>query len=996
MRKPLRFGRHVLLPLMIGGIALGIVGFNAALGDDPNTLLAGVARKPLDLVRVELCEEGIPETREWPSGHPDPSEQYEVPAFGIFRLPHRYVETGIRADRANPLLIRATAVVTLPAGRHRILLRARGASRLSIDGKVLLTTPFPPPITDGHSPIPHDFLNLSPDFRFAPPGNRENWTTIETVGGAHRVLLESIIGGRRGSNPLRLEPGETVVAWSPEGSQSFQVLSPDPELAIPYTDESWATFVEAEEARLTLLDAEHRAMAFRNHAHEWNARRDHARRWLESTPEPTIPDCPPGYPASNPIDHFLAVTHLASSALASNTGTIDFPTEVQPILAARCFSCHQGQTVRGGLRLDTEAGALAGGDSTFPAVVPSDPDESELILRISSADDLDRMPPTGPPLGETEIDLLRTWIHEGASWASRSAPKPFTPPADDLAFLRRLTLDTVGLIPTEDEISRFLDDPPSTRRSLAIDRLLDDPRWADHWVAYWQDVLAENPNILNPTLNNTGPFRWWIVEAMRDNRPVDQFVTELIRMGGSLRDGGPAGFGMASENDVPMAEKGIILGSAFLGINMTCARCHDAPAHEWTQEQLFSLAAMLAEEPITVPRTSSVPNDALHALGRPPLIEVTLEPGAEVTPAWPFPRLIAADMSPSWLPSDARPRDRLAALITTPENERFAQVIVNRIWARLMGRGLVDPVDDWEKAEVSHPELLDYLARELVRGGYDLKHPIRLILQSHAYQRAADPDLLQPDPTFASASRRRLSAEQIVDSLFLATGKPLKTEEINLDVDGGRPIVSSISLGVPKRAWQFASTSNERDRPSLTLPRVQAVVDLLQAFGWRPTRQSPLTVRDSSPNVLQPAILANGTAGVWLTRLSDDHGITALALEDQPVTTLVDRLFLRVFTRLPSTEEREEFVSYLTPNYDTRVVQPRPTPSRASVRTPTPPRYVSWSNHLTEEADTIQRQREAEARSGDPPSNRLDPDWRRRLEDVLWSLINAPEFLFMP
>jgi hypothetical protein len=604
------------------------------------------------------------------------------------------------------------------------------------------------------------------------------------------------------------------------------------------------------------------------------------------------------------------------------------------------------------------------------------------------------MPPTDEPLADEEIRLLERWIGEGASRDSTRPPLPMAPRTDDLAFLRRVSLDTVGVVPTEGEIRRFLEDPGASRRARAIDRLLDDPRWADHWVGYWQDVLAENPNILNPTLNNTGPFRWWIYESLLDNKPVDRIATELIRMRGSLSGGGPAGFGMASENDVPMAEKAVIVGSAFLGVTMTCARCHDAPSHESTQADLFELAAMLAEGPITVPKTSSVPKDTLHGLGRAPLIQVTLEPGTAVEPAWPFPELVPDEESPDWLPADASPRDRLAALITTPENGRFAQVIVNRLWARLMGRGLVDPVDDWEKGEPSHPELLGYLARELVRGGYDLKHPTRLILQSRAYQRAADPELFEPDPMFAAPARRRLSAEQVVDSLFLAVGKPMRTEEINLDLDGGRPIKSSISLGVPRRAWQFASTSNERDRPSLALPRVQAVVDLLQAFGWRASRQDARTQRDLSPNVIQPAILANGTAGAWLTRLSDDHGMTALSLQDQPIDVLVDRLFLRIFTRLPGPDERDVIVSYLIPGYEDRVIDPIPGRSRRMERRP--PRYVSWSNHLTEEADVIQREREHEARRGDPPTDRLDPDWRRRLEDVIWSMINAPEFLFMP
>jgi hypothetical protein len=155
-------------------------------------------------------------------------------------------------------------------------------------------------------------------------------------------------------------------------------------------------------------------------------------------------------------------------------------------------------------------------------------------------------------------------------------------------------------------------------------------------MGYWLDVLAENPNLINPTLNNTGPFRWWIHESLLDNKPLDLFVTELVRLEGSERFGGPAGFGVASQNDVPMAAKGIILSSAFLGVEMKCARCHDAPTHTSKQKDLFELAAMLATKPIKLPATSSVAMDHLRVGGREPLIEVTLAPGTTVAPAWPF------------------------------------------------------------------------------------------------------------------------------------------------------------------------------------------------------------------------------------------------------------------------------------------------------------------------------------------------------------------------
>ncbi len=438
-------------------------------------------------------------------------------------------------------------------------------------------------------------------------------------------------------------------------------------------------------------------------------------------------------------------------------------------------------------------------------------------------------------------------------------------------------------------------------------------------MGYWEDVLAENPNILNPTLNNTGPFRWWIYESLLDDKPMDLFVTELLRMRGSERNGGPAGFGVASQNDVPMAAKGTIVSAAFLGVDMKCARCHDSPTHKSMQRDLFELAAMLKMQPVEVPKTSSVPMDKLHAGGRKPMIQVTLQPGTKVAPKWPFDEFCPADVAEHLAQDPKDPRDCLAALVTAPQNERFAQVMVNRIWARLMGRGIVEPVSDWEKGRASHPELLRWLGREFVRSGYSVKEVTRLIVSSHAYQRAVDPNLRETSPLFVSPAPRRLNAEQIVDSLFAATGKPFEVEEVSLDIDGRRDLKNSLDLGKPRRCWMLTSTSNERDRPSLALPRNQAVCDVLGAFGWRGARQDALSKRDTDPNALQPAILSNGTMGIWLTRLSDDHGITSLALQNQSLDQFLDALFLKLLTRHPTAEEKTRYTQYLSAGYDTRV-----------------------------------------------------------------------------
>ena len=963
-----------------------------ALRVEPRETATAPANLPDDHIRVEISEQGVPTDLIWPAATLKTTESYSADVFGIYRTPHKYVDTGVRGDRSNPYMLRASAMIELPAGKHRLLLRARGAARLFIDGqpKPILTTPFPPMFLIGSTPIPTKYLDLGPDFRFAPPGNRESWVEFASTGKKHAFVLETIVGGRKNNQQSRPEFGETVVAISPERSTSFRLVGP--KSTVPYTDAGWAEYAEKEEARLLKIESDRRKQCLDRYADDIAHRRERDRQYLAQTPEVPVPRLPAGFPAFNEIDHFIATKIAAVRSEAGLAqGKVDFHKEVKPILEGRCFNCHQGKKAKGGLRLDTIQGMLEGGASDSPAVVRGSPEKSLLIERIASHDPKSVMPPQGNRLTDAEVATLRRWIEDGAPWSVAPAGRlELTPLTKDLAFLRRLSLDVVGVVPTAAEVREFLSDTRLDKRSRWIDRYLADPRWADRWVGYWQDVLAENPNILNPTLNNTGPYRWWIYESFLDNKPLDLFAAELVRMSGSLYQGGPAGFAMASENDVPMAEKGVIVASAFLGVKMQCARCHDAPAHKSMQKELFQLAAMLGAGPITVPKTSSVPQDKIHDLGRTPLIKVTLKPGTKVEPAWPFAEFVAADQVPT--KAGEGTRDRVAELLTAAENERFAQVMANRIWQRFMGRGLVEPIDDWEKGEATDPALLRFLARELVRSGYDAKSLTRIILQSHAYQRAVDPELAEPSPWFVSPARRRLDAEQIVDSLFQAAGKRMNTEEVSLDVDGTREMKNSISLGKPRRAWQFASTSNERDRPSLALPRVQAVVDVLEAFGWRATRQDARSSRDAAPNILQPAILANGTMSTWLTRLSDEHGTTELALKPQPVETLIEEMFLKVLTRKPRPEELAAMTSYLADGYDSRVL-PTPPPG-ASKRVP--PKYVSWSNHLTNEASTIKIQLEAAARRGDPPTPRLRTAWRQRLEDVLWSLLNDPEFVFSP
>lgn len=947
---------------------------------------------PTGRVLVQIAEEGMPESNAWPSEPPKVAESYLEDVFGFLEVPQKYVDTGVRGERHIPFLLRAAASVTFPKGKHRLLLRARGATNLFLDGKSVLNTPFPPNDSDGHHLVSDqkDYLNLGSDFRFVPPGNREAWCEITGTGKPQFIVLETVVGSFAGKSVRRPELGETVVAWSPEGSDSWKLLSPG-KRDVPYHDQGLAVYEAERRKHYEAVNAKARATMRTKYEGYWSKRRDAAKQWLAKSKESQVPELPQGFPEGNEIDRFIAARIATVSNQAAHQGSIDFFKEVQPLFEAKCIECHRGAKAKGGLKLDALTDALKGGKSDGAGITPGNPSESSILARIHSEDEDDRMPPKGERLTKDQIATLTKWIEEGANWPEIKADHlTLTQLADDLTFLRRVYLDTVGVPPTLEEIGTF---QKNHDRKAVIDNLLADPRWADHWMGYWQDVLAENPNILNPTLNNTGPFRWWLYESLQDNKPMDLFVTELLRQKGSERLGGPAGFGTASQNDVPMAAKGTIVSAAFLGVEMKCARCHDSPTNKSMQEDLFNLAAMLGAKEIELPITSTVSTDKIIAAGRKPLIQVTLKPGTKVQPKWPFAEF--CDESAAALAVDPKDtRDQLATMITAPQNERFAQVMANRIWSRFMGRGIVDPVDDWEKGKATHPELLRWLGREFVRGGYDVKKLARIILNSAAYQRATDSTLKETSPLYTSPAPRRLYAEQIVDSLFAATGKPFRTEEVCLDIDNTRDLKNAIHLGKPHRSWMLTSTSNERDRPSLNLPRIQAVTDVLAAFGWRGSRQDPTSKRDADPNVLQPAILSNGTVGIWLTRLSDDHGVTQLALKKQSVDQFIDQLFLKLLTRHPSAEEKELYTKHLSAGFNSRLNQPSQVASLESTRSRE--KYVSWSNHLDSEATTVRMAQESAARAGDPPTDRLHSEWRQRLEDILWAMLNAPEWAFSP
>ena len=696
-----------------------------------------LANVPDGRVLVQLSA-GLPAHDRWPNeGEQWPSEsaRWIGDTFLIPRIPLEYDAWGIRSAWNAPVLLRMAGDVQLPAGTHRFMMRGRALGRLWINGKVVARTRAittrPPDGEERITPVVEPPL---PGIRVHGYHQQEVFgeaTIGPGVTGKSRVVLELVVGGKG----HRTETGEVCVAMLSADGKSYELVGPG-STRFPLTDAAIEPVLSDIEESLARFDDQRRRRAAASQNDFWHARHEFARAWVKENPVRQPRKGP------HPIDAFI--TSKIERAIAASSG-VDarqaehFHGKILPILSENCFRCH-GEKDKGGLKLDSRAAALKAGDSEIPAIVPGDLEASELVLRIRNGD----MPPTDDGLPKQEIELLEQWVKAGAMWPApplTEAEVELSPVVDDASFLRRVFLDTVGVPPTADEAQAFLADVNPDKRSRLIDQLLHDERLADGWMSFWLDLLAENPTLLNQSMGSTGPFRWFLHDSMRDSKPLDRMVTELLLMRGGAAEGGSAGFAMASENDSPMAAKGHIVASAFLGIELQCARCHDSPYHSTTQKDLYSLAAMLSRKSVTVPKSSRVPAAFFeNQKVRKSLIQVTLEANQSVPAQWPFASVTGVTDGESidrLMQNPTDTRERLAALITAPQNERFSRVIVNRIWKKLIGAGMVEPIHDWEGNAASHPELLDWLAHELISNDYDFRHVVGLIVTSKAYQRAA-------------------------------------------------------------------------------------------------------------------------------------------------------------------------------------------------------------------------------------------------------------------
>ncbi len=445
--------------------------------------------------------------------------------------------------------------------------------------------------------------------------------------------------------------------------------------------------------------------------------------------------------------------------------------------------------------------------------------------------------------------------------------------AEDGVFLRRVYLDLVGIPPTPDEARAYLEDPETSRlkRVRLIDELMKRKGFIDHWALKWGDLLQSNRKYLGE--KGTWAFRQWIRDAISVNQPYNEMVRELITATGSTYQNPPANFFRVNKDPKEAMEK---TSQLFLGVRMMCAQCHDHPFERWTQNQYYQLAAFFAavgvkpgfdsdEEIVYLKRGDK---DMKH-----PKTNRVVEPEY----------LIASAEGPP-IGSVRDRREALAQWLTSEKNPFFARAIVNRLWSYFLGQGIIEPVDDIRASNPPINEaLLQALADDFVRSGYDLQHVIRTIVNSRTYQASITPNKWNEndDRNFSHFYPRRLTAESMLDAVTIATGSRPEFEEVPPDF-----------------------TAQELPDPHI------GKGGFLDTFG-RPERESACECeRRGDVSLPQAMSLINGPT--LAEAIADPEGrIAELIIGGTPDRELIEELYLATLSRFPTPAELDNALTYL-------------------------------------------------------------------------------------
>jgi hypothetical protein len=441
------------------------------------------------------------------------------------------------------------------------------------------------------------------------------------------------------------------------------------------------------------------------------------------------------------------------------------------------------------------------------------------------------------------------------------------PPSElcrDDQFLRRVSLDLLGTLPTPEEARAFLSDARSDRRAKLVEALLERPEYVDFWALKWADLLR----IDRQKLQAKGAYTFydWLRTSLRRNKPYDRFVREILIAQGSTDRVGPANLYRVLAKPEELAST---VSQLFLGVRIECAQCHHHPFDKWTQDDFHGMVGFFT-------RVKRQPDGEGIDVSVGPAVEVRHpRTGAVVAPH-------GLEAAPA-APMDGDPRVVLADWLVSPDNRRFSRAIANRLWAHFFGRGLVEPIDDMrDTAPSANEPLLAALAQFVVEQKFDLKRAIRAIVTSRVYQLsdAPLPHNAKDDRNFSHAAFRALPAEVLLDAIGRATGRP---ERFELVPEGTRAI----------QLWDN---------------RVKHY--FLELFG-RPLRVTACECeRISEPSVAQVLHLMN--APEIQARLGDPEGrVHGLLRSGRSDDALVEELYLTAYSRRPEEDERRTAGAYL-------------------------------------------------------------------------------------
>ncbi len=444
-----------------------------------------------------------------------------------------------------------------------------------------------------------------------------------------------------------------------------------------------------------------------------------------------------------------------------------------------------------------------------------------------------------------------------------------SPPADDATFLRRVTVDLCGRLPTTAEARAFLADTAADKRAKVIDKLLDSPDYPAFFAMRWGSILR-NSNLAGAD-QAAYAFHNWIKDMIARNRPYDEFVRGVVAASGEWQDAPAINWFWQSRDD-QLHQVTADTAQVFLGVRLQCARCHHHPYERWGQADYYGLSGFFTRL-------------GRKSFGQPPpyYASATVTSGEKnpLTGKSPEPKYLDG-LAPKFTPEDD-PRHALVDWMAKPDNPFFARALVNRMWGHFLGRGLYHEVDDLRDTNPpSNPELLDALAKDFVAHQFDVKHVIRTILNSRVYQLSSEPTPQNQNDrqNFARYYGRRLLAEVFLDAINQTTGSK-----------GGFSGVSSNARAVDLPHEGFGSY-------------------FLDTFD-RPRRVTGCECERSSGATLAQVLLISNSEEIENKIAAGDGRIARMMKEKKPIKDIVEELYVSAYSRLPTAEELKRNLAFV-------------------------------------------------------------------------------------